>query len=231
MASVDTIQITVPGRGGHGAVPDQTVDALVAASALVLNLQTFVSRNVSPLKEEVITVGAFHSGISENIIANRAELKGTVRTLDSEIREQFPEWIQRTVENSYRAFGATGQIDYQKRVPVLSNDPQAAVWIYRSAERLLGEASVTETDLTLGGDDIALMLERVPGCYFRLGATPPDRPVRGWHSPHFNIDENSPSVGSAMLTQIALDYLFGHVGQESPDLGYETMKGSRSKWA
>jgi amidohydrolase len=208
MAGVDTFRISVKGRGGHAATPDQAVDALVVAASIVLQLQTIVSRNISPTKEAVITIGTFRAGVSENIIADLAEMRGTARTLDLGIREQFPGIIHRIVENSCKAFGALGKVEYQKVLPVLSNDRQAVDLLRQTASRLLGEKSVQTAEVTLGGEDFSLMLEQVPGCYFWLGATPSGTPIRSWHSPNFDLDENAIPIGSVVLAQVALDYLF-----------------------
>jgi amidohydrolase len=215
MASLDNFRILIEGKGGHGAVPNQAVDALLVAASIVLQLQTIVSRNISPTKEAVVTIGTFHAGTCDNIIADRAELSGTTRALDSTIREELSEKIRRIVVNGSKALGASGKLEFQKLLPVLVNEDKATDIVSQAASKILGKVSVLPAEVTMGGDDFSLMLERIPGCYFWLGATTPDTDVRGWHSPQFNIDENAIPIGSTVLTQVAIDYLSSKESQIS----------------
>jgi amidohydrolase len=212
MASIDSFQIVVEGVGGHGGIPNQAVDALVIGASLILQMQTLISRNVNPLEGAVLTVGKFKSGTANNIIAQQAVLSGTVRSFYPSTRREIANRMLEMVEHHCQAMGGNGKLDFEEVLPPVINHEGCVQIVQRAASRLLGENSVKIAPLTMGGDDFALYLQRVPGCYFWLGATPPGNNSRCWHSPNFEIDDNSIPIGSAVLAQTAIEYLYQTAG-------------------
>jgi amidohydrolase len=205
MAAIDTIRISVSGKGGHIAMPHRCVDAIVAASALVMNLQTSVSRNTDPIKPIVVSIGTFNAGQSENNIASRADLTGTVRTLDLDVHRTIPEIIERICRNTAATFGAGISMEYQRMLPPLVNSKQMAAIVAESCEALLGHESVIEAPISMGGDDFAFFLKEVPGCYIRLGTKNASSDmIHSLHNGLFDLDEQSLHLGAALLAHTAL---------------------------
>lgn len=208
MAAIDNLKISVTGKGGHGALPHRCVDAIVAASSLVMNLQTAVSRETDPMKPTVVSIGTFNGGRAENIIASRAELSGTVRTIDPEVHQRIPEIIERICKNTAATFGAGVSLEYQRMIPPLVNSPEMADRVAESCTTLLGPNSVVETTASMVGEDFAFFLEGIPGAYFFLGAMGPvSKEVHGLHSGRFQIDESALPIGAALLAHTALSTL------------------------
>lgn len=205
MAAIDTMRLSVTGKGGHIAMPHKCVDAIVAASALVMNLQTSVSRNTDPNKAMVVSIGTFNAGQSENNIASRADLTGTVRTMDPDLHRTIPEIIDRICRNTATTFGAGFSMEYLRMLPPLVNSKEMTARVVESCDALLGADSVIEAPISMGGDDFAFFLEKIPGCYFRLGTKNPNSEViHNLHNGHFDIDERSLHLGAAILAHTAL---------------------------
>jgi len=208
MAGIDTLRITVRGAAGHGAAPHRGVDAIVAAASAVVGLQHIVSRRLDPQEPAVVTIGTFHAGVAPNILAPSAELTGTVRWMHAESRERLPALIRETVTAICRAHGAEAEVAYERTLPPVVNDPAVADRARAAAVRLLGPDAVRPAERTMGGDDFALYLERVPGCYLWLGTGDPARGLtHDWHAPRYDVDERALAVGAALLAEIALDLL------------------------
>jgi len=170
MASSDSATITVRGKGGHGAVPQLAVDPVVAASAIVLALQTIVSRNVPPLDMAIITVGAFHAGTTFNVIPETAELKLTIRALRPAVRDQLQQRITEVAQAQAAVYGATVAIDYQRRYPVLVNHAAETAFARQVALDWVGEAGlIPDLQPLTGSEDFAFFLEKCPGSYLLLG--------------------------------------------------------------
>lgn len=205
MAAIDTIKISVTGRGGHGAKPHQSIDAIVAASALVMNLQTAVSRETDPVRPAVLSICTFHGGQAENIIASRVDMTGTVRCIDPRVHQTIPEIIGRICKNTTATFGAGVSLDYQKMIPPLINSPEMVTLVRQSSEAILGPKSVVEAPVSMGGDDFAFFLKEIPGAYFKFGAKNPDSEMAcALHNDHFDIDERCLPLGAAILAYTAL---------------------------
>lgn len=208
MAGIDTIRITIRGAAGHGAAPHRAVDAIVAAAGAVVGLQHVVSRRLDPQEPAVVTIGTFHAGLAPNIIAPAAELTGTVRWMRPETRDRLPGIIQDTVANLCRAYGAEADMRYERNLPPVINDAGIADRVRRAAARLLGPDAVRPAETTMGGDDFALYLERVPGCYLWLGTGDPARGITyDWHDPRYDVDEGALAVGGALLAETAAELL------------------------
>jgi amidohydrolase len=201
MAAVDEFEVVVQGRGGHGAMPQQTVDAIVVAAQVVTALQTIVSRNVSPLDSAVVTVGKFFAGTAFNIIADMAVLRGTVRTFNKVTHEQIPQMFERVVRGVCEAMGATYRLDYKRQTLPLVNNEEMCELVARAAAEVVGRDKLIR-------DDMSYFLERVPGCYFFLGTRNESRGlVHPHHSPRFDIDESALAIGVEIMTRVIGRYL------------------------
>lgn len=210
MAAVDEFALTVQGVGGHGALPQQTVDAVVVAAQIVTALQTVVSRNVSPLDSAVVTVGSFNAGTAFNIIAGSAQLRGTVRTFNLETHQQIPAMIERVIRGTCEAMGATYKLDYIRQTSPLVNASEVCEMVAECAAEVVGAENVIrdESVRTMGGEDMAYFLERVPGCYFFLGTRNEKRGfVHPHHSPRFDIDESALPLGVEIVTRVIKRWL------------------------
>lgn len=210
MAAVDEFALTVHGVGGHGALPQQTVDAVVVASHIVTALQTVVSRNVSPLDSAVVTVGTFNAGTAFNIIAGSAQLRGTVRTFNRETYQSIPQMIERVVRGVCEAMGATYNLDYTRQTTPLVNNNEVCELVAECAAEVVGAENVIrdESVRTMGGEDMAYFLDRVPGCYFFLGTRNEERGfIHPHHSPRFDIDESALPLGVEIMTRVIRRYL------------------------
>ncbi len=210
MAAVDEFELVVQGVGGHGAMPHQTVDALVTAAQVVTALQTVVSRNVAPLDSAVVTVGKFNAGTAFNIIADRATLRGTVRTFNQQTHRLIPELVERVIRGVCESMGASYKLDYLRQSPPLVNSAEMCELVAVCAAEVVGAENVIrdESVRTMGGEDMAYFLERVPGCYFFLGTRNEERGfIHPHHSPRFDIDESALSLGVEIITRIIQRYL------------------------
>ncbi|WP_040287127.1 M20 metallopeptidase family protein [Sporosarcina koreensis] len=192
MAAADRIEITVKGAGGHGASPHQTKDAIVIASQFVTNLQQLVSRRVDPIESAVVTIGSFISDNAFNIIADQAELLGTVRTFSPEIRDLMEREIQRIADGTALMHDAKIDVTYTRGYPAVVNHKQETEFLRDIARDVPGVKSVVEMVPQMGGEDFAYYLEQVPGTFFFTGAQPES--AYPHHHPMFDFDE------SAMLT-------------------------------
>lgn len=208
MAAADVFEVTINGRGGHGAMPHTACDPVVVASQLVVNLQQIVSRNVDPLKPAVLTVGSLHAGSAFNVIPDTAALKGTVRTFDEDVRSGIEAAIERIAQGTCAAAGADCTVSYTRGYPALRNHPAETARVERLARELLDEGQVLTLEPMMGGEDFAYYLEELPGTFFYVGG---GNHERGWNYPHhhprFNVDERSMLVGGRLFLATVLDEL------------------------
>lgn len=209
MAAADIIEIKILGEGGHGASPHTTVDALHAGAEVVSSLQNIISRRLDPQEAAVISIGEFNSGSAFNIIAEKAELTGTVRTLSEEVREQLPELIENVLAGVCQEVGADYEYDYIHGAAVLNNDKDMTELTRDTARKLLGEERVTEIERpVMGGEDMAFYQQEVPGTFFALGSLNPDKDADyPHHNPRFNIDEEVLWIGPALFAATAENWL------------------------
>lgn len=207
MASVDEFTIRVTGTGGHGAMPHEARDPVLAAAHIVTALQQVVARNVHPLQSAVVTVGRIQGGDAFNIIPETVELAGTMRSFDRDVWEELPEHLERTVVHTAAAFGCTVDIDLQRMMKPTVNDPEMAALVREVATEIVGAENIVD-EQTMGGEDFSEVLERVPGCYFFVGSRNEEEgKVHPHHSPYFDIDERALPIGTRILTGVALRYL------------------------
>ncbi|GAA3408128.1 M20 family metallopeptidase [Paenibacillus hodogayensis] len=209
MGSIDRLDIRVEGRGGHGGYPETCIDPIVAASAVVMALQTAVSREAPPTKGVVVSLGTIHAGTANNIIPDFAELSGTVRNLDADWRGTMPATLARIVEDTCRAYRCRGTLHYTEQVPPVVNDDSLTRFVSGVSDRLFGAEKRSEPLPMTYGEDFAEYLRFAKGCFFWLGSGPQSGAERaaGLHSPRFDPDERCLAAGAAMLAGIALSRL------------------------
>ena len=208
MACADAFTARILGKGGHGAMPNQTVDAVVMAAHVVTALQTVVSRNLKPLDSGVLTVGKITSGTAFNIIPGEAFLEGTVRAFDEGVRLTLENRLREVVETLPLAFGGRGELSYEKGYPATVNDPVVTDRLRGTFTAAFGEDAVQPFEPTMGAEDMSLVLREIPGCYFFVGGrNEAIDAVYPHHHPRFNIDENSLHLGARAMVAAVLELL------------------------
>ena len=213
MAAVDSFRIVVRGRQTHGAYPWLGVDPIVVASQIVLGLQTIPSRQVDvSAAPSIVTVGAIHGGVRNNIIPDEVEMIGTIRSLEATMRDAIHERIRRTAESIAASAGATADVEIETGYPITYNDPKLTERTLPVLQRVAGADNVSLVNATLGAEDFSFFQKEVPGVFFWLGTrpanqTPEQAPSN--HSPHFYIDESGLSLGVRALAHAAVGFLSG----------------------
>ena len=211
MAAVDSFKIKVHGKQTHGAYPWLGVDPIVVASQIVLGLQTIPSRQVdASLAPSIVTVGAIHGGVRNNIIPDEVEMIGTIRSLDKAMRDEIHMRIKRTAESIAASAGATAEVSITTGYPITYNDPPLTEWMAPTLRRVAGSGHVTVVPATLGAEDFSFFQQEVPGLFFWVGIRPPDQTPQqaaSNHSPLFYIDERGLALGMRALAHVAVDYL------------------------
>lgn len=208
MASGDQFLIDIVGKSGHGATPHLTHDAVVIASAVIQNLQTIVSREISPVQSAVVTVGVLQAGTRWNVIAGTAHMEGTTRCFDRDVWEVLPEKIQRIATQTALAMGATAHCEYRRKVPPTINDAYLSELFKASAKKVMGEDACIEYEKTLAGEDFAFYQEKVPGVMAFLGVANEDcDAVWPQHHGKYQVDESVLIKGAMWYCQAATDFL------------------------
>ncbi len=203
-ASADTFSITLRGAGAHAARPHEGTDPVVGAGALIGALQTVVARRVNPSIPAVLTVGSVHAGTAPNVIPDCATLSGTLRAVDPDTRALLQHEMRRVVEGVAAAHGLTAEVALEIGPPPLINASQPAGWARRAVEKVLGEEAVVPLGpLNLAAEDFASYLERMPGCFLRIGAREEGGATIPAHSPKFYAAPESIFVGAAVLAETA----------------------------
>lgn len=205
MSAADTFDISVKGKGGHGALPHQTVDPVLAGSELVVALQGVISREVNPLEPAVVSVTAFQSGTTSNVIPDEARLQGTARTFSNELRDAYPQIIARVAEGVSRTTRADISVDYHMGPPPMINDGACVDTGRKACAAVFGEDRIVDWELQMGGEDFAKYVN--PKCLLLLGGGFEDEARRyPQHSPHFDIDEKALALGVEYFVQYVLCY-------------------------
>lgn len=206
MAAVDEFTIEIESPGGHGAMPHETVDPILAAARVIESLQSVVSREISPLDSAVVTIGRIQGGTTFNIIPRSVTLQGTARSFTPETGKALPEKIARIVHGTAAACGVAARIRYERLNGATVNDPRIADIVIAAAARIVGQENVDTDARTLAGEDMCVYLDRVPGCFFFVGCAPEaDRAAGPHHSPRFDFDERALAIGVAVLEAAARD--------------------------
>lgn len=209
MAGAEQFTVKITGRGGHGAVPNLTVDPVAAAAHIVTALQSIVSRNVSPLQTAVVSVTTIHGGSAFNVIPQEVEMTGTIRTFEPKVRERVLTRFNEIVTGVAQSMGCAAQVEVKRVTPALINDETVAAKVQEAARRVLPESNV-ETDgyITMGAEDMAFMLEKVPGCYFFVGSANAERGLNyAHHHPKFDVDEAALPRAAAWMAAAAMEIL------------------------
>ena len=211
MASADEFRIFVRGTQTHAAMPWRGVDPIVVGAQIVMGLQTIVSRQMNITHEpSVVTVGVFQGGNRNNIIPDEVKLEGTIRTFDETQRDEIHAHVKRISEMIAEAGGARAHVHLGRGYDVTVNDPALTQWSVPTLGRIAGEANVAVVDKVCGSEDFSFYQKVVPGFFFFVGCTPPERDFRTAapnHSPRFYVDEKCLKLGVRLLSGLALDWL------------------------
>ena len=207
MAAADAFTIRIRGKGGHGALPHLTHDPVTAAGHLIVALQNLMAREVDPLDTAVLSVGTMQAGRAFNVIPEEAELQGTLRTFRAETRTHIHQRVRELAGSLAAGYRCQAQVTWEMRTPALVNHPEMARRVREVVHRLWPEARVVPFR-TMGSEDMAFFMERVPGCYFFLGSANPEKGLDApHHHPRFDFDERVLPYGAALLAAAALDVL------------------------
>lgn len=210
MAAADDFYIEIKGKGGHGGMPQSTVDSLVAGSALVMQLQTVVSRSVDPLRPAVLTIGTMQAGSAQNVIAESCKMSGTVRTFDEETRAEMKERVHNIVSQTGGAYGAQTEVNYIMGYPPVVNDKQETDRFFRKAVQVFGDEQVRTSPMLMPAEDFAYYLQQVPGCFMFVGAGNPDKDaIYPHHHPKFDFDEDAMQHAVKLFIAMTTDYMGG----------------------
>ena len=203
MAAVELFRCNIFGKGGHGAIPHQTVDSLVVAAQIVSALQTIVSRNINPLDSAVVTVGELHAGTAVNVIADTAKMGGTVRYFNPDLAGFFKERIEKIIAGICQSHGANYDLDYIHLYPPVINDADIAALVRSVAQEVIEiPIGVFSECQTMGGEDMSFFLQEVPGCYFFLGSANAEKKLDyPHHHPRFDFDETALPIGVEMFVR------------------------------
>lgn len=208
MASTDEFFIDVTGRGGHGGMPHETVDSIVAASALVMQLQTVVSRSVDPLRPAVLSIGTISGGTAQNVVAEKTRITGTVRTFDENTRVLIRQRIEAISHHVAEVYGASAEVEYLVGYPALVNHAGEAERFFRVAPSALPGFNVETATPLMPAEDFAYYLQERPGCFMLVGAGNSEKGfVYPHHHPRFDFDEQAMMVSASLLIAMAEDAL------------------------
>ncbi|MFY3792292.1 amidohydrolase [Ureibacillus sp. MALMAid1270] len=207
-ASADLFTVTFKGRGGHGAMPHDTIDAAVVASSFVMNVQSVVSRTIDPQLPAVLTVGKMVVGTRFNVIAENAVIEGTVRCFDPNTRDHIEKQLQVYAENVANIYGATAKVEYIRGTQAVINGKESAELVQQVAVEAFGEEALYFEKPTMGGEDFSFYLDEVPGSFALVGSGNPEKDTE-WahHHGKFNVDEDALATGAELYAQYAWAYL------------------------
>ncbi|SHE50271.1 amidohydrolase [Thermoanaerobacter uzonensis DSM 18761] len=207
-ASSDMIDIIVKGKSSHGAEPHKSVDAIVIAANIVNILQTVVSRKANPLSPIVLTIGTIEGGYARNIIADKVRMSGIIRMMEEEKRDEIVEMVEKICDNTAKVIGGEVEFRRTKGYPCLVNHKGMTDLIKETAFPLLGEGNVIEVAPTMGVEDFAYFLQKVPGSFYKLGCGNKEKGIdKPIHNNQFNIDEECIKIGLAVHVSTVLKYL------------------------
>ena len=211
MTSADKLDLTVKGRGGHGANPHLAIDPVVAAAQIILALQTLVSRETPPLQTAVLSITTLEAGTAFNIIPDAVRMTGTFRCYEARLREALLKSLQRTADGVAAALRCSVEAKTEFLTPAVVNDSAMTSLAREIAVGLVGEEHVKEGEPLTGSDDVAYFWEKVPGCYAWIGSGKTDgSAVAAHHNARFDIDESSLEIGTEFLVQATRRALAGN---------------------
>ncbi|TMW69883.1 M20 metallopeptidase family protein [Alteribacter natronophilus] len=207
-AAADFFEVEIKGKGGHAAHPHQAVDPITAAAQVISGIQQITSRQIDPLLPAVITIGQIHGGTADNVIPNSVRFGGTVRTMDTGLRDEMESKIESVVKGITEAFGASYSLNYRYFFPSVVNDKRLLPVLEETAGEVLGEENLSYVKPSMGGEDFSFFTHRVPGLMFRLGVGNKEKGITApLHHPEFDLDETALPLGSEMLARFADKFL------------------------
>ena len=206
-ASTDTVALTIHGKAGHGAYPEQGTDAILCAAQVITALQSIVARNVSPLQSAVLTIGKIEGGTAQNIICDEVRMRGTLRTANAALRAYMKERIASIASSVAQGFGCTADVNIIPGYAALVNNEDEAIRVKRVAAQFFGAENVVEKAApSMGGEDFSFFSDCAPGAFFHVGCVKPEwMPAPPLHSRDFRIDEDCLTIGTLMHVALALD--------------------------
>jgi amidohydrolase len=208
MAASDIFKVKISGMGGHAALPNQTIDPIIATAQVINALQTLVSRNVSPLESAVVSITRIFGGEAYNVIPSLVEFHGTIRTFDDEIRTLINNRFHEVVEGIAASMGCQAEVEIQKLTPAVINDSFVADNLKTLFSRISPDDTIDTKYRTMGSEDMAYILEKVPGCYFFVGSANSETGLTfSHHHPKFNFDEIILPKAAALMTSVVMSYL------------------------
>lgn len=204
MAAVDTLRVTVTGKGGHGAMPNETIDPIVATAAMIHNLQSIVSRNIFPLEGAVISIGYIQGGLANNVIPDSVKFTGTVRSFSDDVRKTLHKRIYEVLENTAKSYQVDVDIEYIFHLPPVLNAKEYTDLAKEAVADVLGMDAIQDPTPSMGGEDFSLLLEQAPGVFLWLGTGNPEKGIQHvWHHPSFDADESAFATGAVVMAEIA----------------------------
>lgn len=208
MAASDRFTVTIKGRGGHGAAPHVGIDPVVAGAQVITALQTIVSRSVDPLEAAVVTVTSLDGAEAFNVIPDSVQLRGTIRTFKPEVRKTVLERFETICVGVSKALGCQAEVELKSITPAVSNDAELAQRVYKVAGEIYPQAEISTVERTMGSEDMAYMMEDIPGCYFFIGSADHDRGLdAGHHHPKFDFNEDALVTGAALMASVVVDLM------------------------
>ena len=208
MSASDTFHVRLIGRGGHGAAPHYSIDPVLASAQIIIALQSIVSRNVRPLDSAVVTVTSVHGGEAFNVIPSEVELKGTIRTFDPDVRDLVMQRFREIVNGVAQSLGCQAEIALKKITPPVMNDPTITQEVINIASRILPQNQIDTSSRTMGSEDMAYMMEDIPGCYFFVGSSNVEKGLdASHHHPRFDFDEGVLPYASALMAATVSSFL------------------------
>lgn len=207
MSAKSKITIRVKGQGGHGSMPQCCKDPIVAASALVMALQTITSRSIDPQDSVVFTIGSIHGGEVENLIADSVEMKASMRALGEEAKDRALEALEELVASIPKAYGCTGEVEYAESLPMVYNSKEMTELAIAAAKEAIGDKQVVDSKPSMASEDFALIMERVPSFFFWVGSGTQGEPCYAWHHPMFHTNDDGIFSGAKVMANAAVHAL------------------------
>ena len=208
MSASETFQVRITGKGGHGGKPHESIDPIVAAAGIINVLQSIVSREIPPLDSGVITVSSIHGGEAHNVVPEQVILSGTIRSFTEETRDLLLKRFHEVVEQTAAAYLCRARITIEDISPAVNNDPKIAAVLRQTAGELFPQAVIDQGYQTMASEDMAFMMQEIPGCYCLIGSANSERGLDAkHHQPEFNFDEQALTQGVALLVSAVHDLL------------------------
>jgi amidohydrolase len=208
MAGAELFEITITGVGGHGAIPQEATDPVLTAAHVIVGLQSVISRNVDPLQSAVLSVTKIRAGETFNVIPEQASICGTIRTFLPEVRSRVLQRVEEITSGISTAMGCSAEIELQKLTPPVVNDPELTNTVISVAEEMFPKATLCMSETSMTSEDMAFMMQTVPGCYMLMGSSNPKKGLdKSHHNPQFDFDETVLPQAAALLAATAWSLL------------------------